>query len=64
MGDDIPLHERGKYHISDIDEFKRQGLLWQLAVANSKLSSEESISIVALSRNLQFIEQKGSSIQI
>lgn len=61
MGDDIPLHERGKYHISDIDEFKRQGLLWQLAVANSKLSSEESISIVALSRNLQFIEQKGSA---
>lgn len=60
-GDDIPLNERGKYHISDMDEFKKQGLLWKLAVANSKLSSEEAINIIALSRNLQFVEEKGAA---
>lgn len=51
--------DKGKYHIMDMENFKRQGNIWKVAMANSKLSSDESIHIVGNYSDLQFIEQKG-----
>ena len=37
--------EYGKYHIKSIDEFKRQGYLWRIAIGNSKVTSDDEIFI-------------------
>lgn len=37
--------EYGKYHISSIEEFKRQGYLWRIAIGNSKVNSNDEINI-------------------
>ena len=50
MGDTDDKY-KGRYHIDDMDDFKRRGLLWRLAIANSRLSSEEIITIVLLNND-------------
>lgn len=55
----IPQELKGVYHVNSLDNFKRQGLLFKLAMANSKLSSEESLDIVANILDVRLIEQKG-----
>ena len=50
---------KGIHHIDDFDAFKKAGLLWRLSVANSKLSTEESINIVIANDNLEPTEQRG-----
>lgn len=37
--------EYGKYHITSIDEFKRHGYLWRIAIGNSKVTSNDEINI-------------------
>ena len=37
--------EYGKYHITSMDEFKRQGYLWRIAIGNSKVTSNDEIYI-------------------
>lgn len=37
---------KGKYHVNNLDEFKKAGMLIRLALANSSLSTKESINIV------------------
>lgn len=37
--------EYGVYHISSMDEFKRQGYLWRLAIGNSRVTSNDEIYI-------------------
>lgn len=37
--------EYGKYHITSMDEFKRQGYLWRIAIGNSKVTSNDEINI-------------------
>lgn len=56
---DMPDSLKGTHHIDDMTEFKRQRGLLKLAMANSKLSSEESINIMVLNPwNLE-IDWKG-----
>lgn len=50
---------KGKYHIDDIMEFKKQGYFWRLAIANSRLSSQEQLEIIISSRDVTLKEQKG-----
>lgn len=42
----LPNEHRGIHHIESIDDFKKQGNLWRLAIGNSKVSSYEEINIV------------------
>lgn len=58
MGD-VAEEDKGIHHIEDIDYFKKQGLLWRLAIANSKLSSEEHLEILTSIKNVELKEQKG-----
>lgn len=37
--------EYGKYHITSMEEFKRQGYLWRIAIGNSKVTSNDEINI-------------------
>lgn len=50
---------KGIHHIDDLDKFKKAGLLWRLAMANSKLSTEDSISIVLPNENIKLLETRG-----
>lgn len=56
---DIPDNLHGEYHIDNFDEFKRAGNFWKLAMANSKLSSDESINIVTALTETKLIETRG-----
>ena len=55
----VPQELRGQYHISDMDNFKRLGYLWRLAIANSKLSGSEQLSIIGSSIDVVLVEQRG-----
>jgi len=44
----VDIKLRGRYHITDMERFKRAGLLWRLGIANSRLSTNESIDIITL----------------
>lgn len=55
----IPEGYRGINHIEDMNEFKREGKLWRLGIANSKLSSYESINIMVLNQGYTPVETKG-----
>lgn len=44
---------KGKYHIDNMDEFKRQGLLWKLAIVNGKLSTEEAVNLIIENKNFK-----------
>lgn len=57
----LPEGYRGIHHITDFKEFKRQGLLWRLAIANSKLSTEDSLNIVIPNENLTPVGTKGKT---
>ena len=50
---------KGINHIDNILEFKQQGLFWRLAIANSKLSSEEQLEIITTSSEAVLKEVKG-----
>lgn len=50
---------KGIHHIDDFNQFKQAGLLWQLGMLNSYLSSDESINIVATIENAELKEQRG-----
>ena len=54
--------DKGIYHIEDIKEFKRQGLLWRLSIANAKLSSNEIINIVVKNKGYIPCENKGRAL--
>ena len=51
--------DRGVHHVEDFNEFKRQGYLWRLAVANSKLSTNEHLEIITSSMEVRLVEQRG-----
>lgn len=50
---------RGIHHIENMDEFKKQGNLWRLAIGNSKLSSYEEINIETSIQEAVLKENKG-----
>jgi single-stranded DNA-specific DHH superfamily exonuclease len=51
--------EYGIYHINDIDEFKRQGYLWRIAIGNSKVTSSDEINIRVKARDVVLKSTKG-----
>ena len=42
---DIPIDDRGRYHFNTFEEFKKDGLLWKIAVGNAKVSKLDEITI-------------------
>lgn len=55
----IPIHMRGQYHISNMDEFKKQGGIMMLSMGNSKVSSDEQIVITVMSNEATLVETRG-----
>jgi single-stranded DNA-specific DHH superfamily exonuclease len=51
--------EYGIYHINDINEFKRQGYLWRIAIGNSKVTSSDEINIRVKARDVVLKSTKG-----
>ena len=51
--------EYGKYHINSIDEFKRQGYLWRIAIGNSKVTSNDEINIRVKASDVVLKSTKG-----
>lgn len=49
----------GKFTITDMDEFKRQGGLVRLSIGNSKLSNEEQIMITVSTSDVRLEEIRG-----
>lgn len=55
----MPLGLQGVHHYYDLTEFKRQGLLLQLAVANSKLANSEVLPIITTRDNAHLERRRG-----
>lgn len=55
----VPEDAKGTHHIDDMLDFKKQGYFWRLAVANSKLSSDEKLDIVTSSAEAVMLEPRG-----
>lgn len=55
----LPDNLKGKYHIDDIDKFKKCGGIMMLGIGNSKVSSDEQIMISVMSTEASLIEIRG-----
>lgn len=55
----IPLALRGKYHIQNVDNFRRQQLLLKLAIGNSYVQSKDEIKILASASDIRLVKQNG-----
>lgn len=53
------IYNKGEYHIDSLEQFRRDGGLMRLGIANSKLSSDESINIMIFNIGNFGFEQKG-----
>ena len=49
----------GKFVISDMEDFKRQGGIWKLGIGNSKLSTDEQVMITVSASDATLIETRG-----
>ena len=56
LGENI---QKGKYHINDFDDFRKQGFFWKIGIGNSLVSSKDEISITIDTSLLQLKEVKG-----
>lgn len=56
---DVPLNLRGVHHIENVNEFKRHGDLFRLAIGNSHVNSQEQIDIKVPLNEAEFIRQSG-----
>lgn len=56
---DIPIEDRGRYHFDTFDEFKRDGLLWRIAVGNAKVSKIDEISIKVRASDVKLKSTRG-----
>jgi len=54
---DIPKSLQGEYHIKDMQEFIKNGGLYELALYNSRVSYEETYNIITTSTNAELKEQ-------
>lgn len=57
-GKNLSIYDTSKFHIGDMDKFKKEGNLVRLAMANSKLSSEEAVYIVVSSMDSTIVEER------
>ena len=51
--------EYGVYHIDSLDDFKRQGYIWKIAVGNSKVTSKDEIVIRVKASDVVLKSTKG-----
>lgn len=56
---DMPVEERGIYHIKSFDDFKKQGYLLRIGLGNSKVSSTDEVNIKIPANNIVLKEVKG-----
>ncbi|MEM4385679.1 MAG: DHH family phosphoesterase [Candidatus Anstonellales archaeon] len=49
----------GEYHIDDLDMFRREGLVWKLGLANSRVSTQEHVEIICKLDDIKFKGQNG-----
>ena len=52
-------NEYGKFHITSMDEFKRQGYLWRIATGNAKVTSSDEIYIRVKANDVVLNSTKG-----
>ena len=52
-------NEYGKFHITSMDEFKRQGYLWRIATGNAKVTSSDEIYIRVKANDVVLKSTKG-----
>ncbi|MBO5388577.1 MAG: hypothetical protein J6A59_10615 [Lachnospiraceae bacterium] len=50
---------RGINHIVDLDSFKKQGLLWRLAIGNSRVASRDELVIIVPLKDVVLSEIRG-----
>lgn len=55
----MSVDEYGQYHITSMDEFKRQGYLWRIAIGNSKVASNDEITIRVKASDVVLKSTKG-----
>lgn len=55
----IPVEERGIYHINSFDEFKKNGYLLRIGIGNSKVSTKDEVNIKIPANALVLKEIKG-----
>lgn len=53
---------KGIHHIDDMNDFKKQGLLWKLGMLNAHLTSDEAINIITTKENIVKVSQRGKMI--
>ena len=41
----LPESEYGEYHVTSLDDFKKQGYIWRIATGNAKVTSKDEIHI-------------------
>lgn len=51
--------EYGKYHIDSLDDFKKLGYIWRIAIGNSKVTSKDEVNIKVKSSDVVFKNTKG-----
>lgn len=51
--------EYGEYHIDSLEDFKKQGYLWRIAIGNSKVTSRDEITIRVKASDVVLKETKG-----
>jgi single-stranded DNA-specific DHH superfamily exonuclease len=51
--------EYGKYHVSSLDDFKKQGYIWRIATGNSKVTSKDEICIRVSANDVKLIKTEG-----
>lgn len=56
---DIPDEDRGQYHITDMNSFKREGYLLKIAIGNAKVISKDEIFIRVRAEDVKLKETKG-----
>lgn len=56
---DIPEEDRGQYHITDMNSFKREGYLLKIAIGNAKVISKDEVFIRVRAEDVKLKETKG-----
>lgn len=60
----MPESDYGEYHITNIDEFKKQGYIWRLATGNSKVISTDEIYIRVRSNDISLKKNYNNKLYV
>lgn len=59
IGTNLEKENRGIYHVENFEEFKKQGYLYKIAIGNSKVISNDEISIRVSSKDVKMKKSTG-----